>query len=324
MHFRVGAAHHQSPLAMWRNSVAQTIWATKWCIFSVWSSFSNEKILNRIYNRSKRCDNNFLGWSRCLRLFNSLPESIGTWLILRSSTSTKASFATSTSRWTFVSSPLVTLNAFRSSRYGRNRTRFVNVPPEYDVNSSNTTLLHAALVAGLYPKILSIDRSTSINHSTGVLRTPSNQIATFHPSSVNFNKKLADIDANYMVYFTLMYVIRLFLVRHSRNRLYQAFQEAICMGDGPCGRRVVNSLMWRIRFQGRIRELWICLLDISSTSSFPITLLLTGKSASKSRQRPMSLWNCYGTIYHHCCPIRCVARSWRNHKSVGMTWQYRS
>lgn len=160
--------------------------------------------LNRIYNRSKRCDNNFLGWSGCLRLFNGLPESIGTWSILRSSTSTKASFATSTSRRTFISSVLVTLDTLRSSRYGRHRTRFVTIPPEYDVNSSNTTLLHAALVAGLYPKILSIDRTTSINQSTGVLRTSSNQIATFHPSSVNFSKKFVDIDANYMVYFTLM------------------------------------------------------------------------------------------------------------------------
>jgi len=95
----------------------------------------------------------------------------------------------------------IILDTFWSSRHGRYRTRFVSVPPEYDANSSNTTLLHATLVAGLYPKILSIDSSA------GVLRTASNQVAAFHPSSVNFNKKLMDIDANYLVYFTLMYVI---------------------------------------------------------------------------------------------------------------------
>lgn len=85
------------------------------------------------------------------------------------------------------------------SRYARYRTRFVNVPAEYDINSPNIGLLHAALVAGLYPKIFSID------WSTGLLRTvTNNKVATFHPSSINFNKKLTDVGANYLVYFTLM------------------------------------------------------------------------------------------------------------------------
>ncbi|KAK2461815.1 hypothetical protein APHAL10511_006278 [Amanita phalloides] len=91
------------------------------------------------------------------------------------------------------------------SRYGRHRTRFVNVPSEYDINSTNTTLLHAALVAGLYPKLLSVDPST------GLLRTATNnQTVAFHPSSVNFGKKLTDMGTNYLVYFTLMHSKKLY------------------------------------------------------------------------------------------------------------------
>ncbi|KIL70700.1 hypothetical protein M378DRAFT_194963 [Amanita muscaria Koide BX008] len=92
------------------------------------------------------------------------------------------------------------------ARYGRYRTRFVNVPSEYDVNSSNVALLNAALVAGLYPKILSVDTAV------GQLRTVTNsQVVTFHPSSVNFNKKLADLDVNYLAYFTVMHSKKLYV-----------------------------------------------------------------------------------------------------------------
>ncbi|KAJ6621236.1 P-loop containing nucleoside triphosphate hydrolase protein [Mycena sp. CBHHK59/15] len=88
------------------------------------------------------------------------------------------------------------------ARYGRNRTRFVMVPPELDLNPSNVVLLNAALTAGLYPKILSID------HSNGQMRTISNnQSASFHPSSVNFGRKPIDFGVNHLSYFTLMQLI---------------------------------------------------------------------------------------------------------------------
>ncbi|KAJ6519955.1 P-loop containing nucleoside triphosphate hydrolase protein [Mycena sanguinolenta] len=83
-------------------------------------------------------------------------------------------------------------------RYGRNRTRFVTVPPELDSNSSNVFLLNAALTAGLYPKILTIDQQWS-------MRTISNnQQASFHPSSINFGRKPIDFGVNHLAYFTLM------------------------------------------------------------------------------------------------------------------------
>ncbi|KAJ7235880.1 P-loop containing nucleoside triphosphate hydrolase protein [Mycena haematopus] len=91
------------------------------------------------------------------------------------------------------------------ARYGRNRTRFIMVPSELDSNSSNVFLLNAALTAGLYPKILSID------HSNGQLRTISNnQQASFHPSSVNFGRKPTDLGVNHLAYFTLMHSKKLY------------------------------------------------------------------------------------------------------------------
>lgn len=86
------------------------------------------------------------------------------------------------------------------ARFGRNRTRFVNVPQHLDSNGSNTALINSALTAGLYPKVLAIDSSS------GQMRTISNnQSAAFHPTSVNFGRKPVDFGVNHLVYFTLMH-----------------------------------------------------------------------------------------------------------------------
>ncbi|GLB36275.1 putative P-loop containing nucleoside triphosphate hydrolase protein [Lyophyllum shimeji] len=91
------------------------------------------------------------------------------------------------------------------ARYGRHRTRFVSVPPELDVNSGNVSLINAALTAGLFPKILAIDPSN------GQMRTISNnQQALFHPSSVNFGKKISEFGVYHLAYFTLMHSKRLY------------------------------------------------------------------------------------------------------------------
>ena len=85
------------------------------------------------------------------------------------------------------------------ARYSRGRARFVTVPPESDACSGNVHLLNAALAAGLYPKILSIDPSN------GSLKTVSNnQSVSFHPSSINFGKRATDFGVNHLCYFTLM------------------------------------------------------------------------------------------------------------------------
>jgi hypothetical protein len=75
------------------------------------------------------------------------------------------------------------------------------IPPEYDGNSDNHFLLHAALAAGLYPKILAIDPIDRKSIKTVL----NGQACRFHPSSVN-SKGSLDFRGNHMVYFTLMYV----------------------------------------------------------------------------------------------------------------------
>ncbi|KAH9486800.1 putative helicase C15C4.05 [Psilocybe cubensis] len=91
------------------------------------------------------------------------------------------------------------------ARFSRNRTRFVLIPSELDANSDKPTLVHAALAAGLYPKILSVDQKN------GQLRTiTNNQHAMFHPSSVNFGRNPIDFGVNHLTYFTLMHSKKLY------------------------------------------------------------------------------------------------------------------
>ncbi|CCM00897.1 uncharacterized protein FIBRA_02943 [Fibroporia radiculosa] len=91
------------------------------------------------------------------------------------------------------------------ARYSRGKARFVSVPPELDVNSDNIFLLNAALGAGLYPKILSVDSTN------GDMKTiTNNQTAFFHPSSINFGKRATDFGASHLCYFTLMQSRRLY------------------------------------------------------------------------------------------------------------------
>ncbi|RPD63094.1 P-loop containing nucleoside triphosphate hydrolase protein [Lentinus tigrinus ALCF2SS1-6] len=94
------------------------------------------------------------------------------------------------------------------ARYGRSKTRFVNVPTDLDVNSGNAAIVHAALAAGLYPKILTID---PFKGDRGEMRTiGNNQPASFHPSSVNFKRRLRDFGVNHLSYFTLMHSKKLY------------------------------------------------------------------------------------------------------------------
>jgi len=75
----------------------------------------------------------------------------------------------------------------------------VAVPAELDANSNNAYIVHAALAAGLYPKVLSYNvKAGSMTAITN------NQVVHVHPSSVNFNRNLSDSNAGYFTYFTLM------------------------------------------------------------------------------------------------------------------------
>ena len=93
-------------------------------------------------------------------------------------------------------------NSRTSARFGRNNSyqpRFVTIPLDLDINSSNLSIVNAALAAGLFPRFLSVDPTTN------QMRTISNnQQASFHPSSVNFKMRLKELTANYLAYYTLM------------------------------------------------------------------------------------------------------------------------
>ncbi|KIJ68314.1 hypothetical protein HYDPIDRAFT_24607 [Hydnomerulius pinastri MD-312] len=92
------------------------------------------------------------------------------------------------------------------ARFGRNRNRFVTVPPELDSNSGNVAVINAALASGLYPKLLFVDPASGLQMRT----LSNNQAAFFHPSSVNFRRKPKDLAANFLAYFTLMHSKKLY------------------------------------------------------------------------------------------------------------------
>ncbi|KAF8323290.1 P-loop containing nucleoside triphosphate hydrolase protein [Clavulina sp. PMI_390] len=92
------------------------------------------------------------------------------------------------------------------TRFGRGKVRFVAVPPQFDQNAGQESILNAALVAGLYPKVLTIEPGS------GQLRTLSNnQPTSFHPSSVNFHRRAKDFGVNHLSYFTLMHSKKLYV-----------------------------------------------------------------------------------------------------------------
>lgn len=72
------------------------------------------------------------------------------------------------------------------------------MPHELNSNGRDYNLLEAALAAGLYPKILSLEPS-------GGLRTITNQqTVAIHPSSINFRVPKSEFGASFLTYFTLM------------------------------------------------------------------------------------------------------------------------
>ncbi|KAJ7070917.1 P-loop containing nucleoside triphosphate hydrolase protein [Mycena amicta] len=126
------------------------------------------------------------------------------------------------------------------ARYGRHKTRFVFVPDHLDVNAGNIPLLNASLTAGLFPKVLSIEN--------GQMRTiTNNQLAAFHPSSVNFSRKPSDFGVNHLVYFTLMHSKKLYVWETGPSE-----DIAILLLCGEADFRLVSNSVFidrKVRFQ---------------------------------------------------------------------------
>lgn len=116
----------------------------------------------------------------------------------------------------------------RSSRFGRGRVRFIAVPPDYDVNATNTWIVNSALAAGLYPKILTI---SMLKDGKSDMRTiNNNQSATFHPSSINFGRKARDFGVHHLCYFTLMCVTSRFVVFSSTDAQFEGIRRNCMLG----------------------------------------------------------------------------------------------
>ncbi|KAK8864514.1 hypothetical protein IAR55_001764 [Kwoniella newhampshirensis] len=106
----------------------------------------------------------------------------------------------------FVESTAAQRQAVSQARFSRGvRTRFVTVPPELNVNGEDVQVLGAAVVSGLYPKLLSLDGAGG-----GMKTIINQQPVAIHPSSVNRRVSKADFGTNYLAYFTLMQSKRLY------------------------------------------------------------------------------------------------------------------
>ena len=95
-------------------------------------------------------------------------------------------------------------NKFRA---GSGKPRFMTAPADLDVNSNSMAILNAAISAGLYPKLLSIEPKNYQLKTIG-----NNQPVSIHPSSVNFRMRLSELPrgANHLVYFTIMSTKKLY------------------------------------------------------------------------------------------------------------------
>jgi ATP-dependent RNA helicase DHX29 len=74
----------------------------------------------------------------------------------------------------------------------------MELPKSLNPSDANIGLIQAALTAGMFPKIISIDPSN------GQLQTiNNNRPVAFHPSSVNFKRTTQEFNTTYLCYFSL-------------------------------------------------------------------------------------------------------------------------
>lgn len=128
------------------------------------------------------------------------------------------------------------------ARFSRGRTRFVALPPELDLYSENVALIHAALTAGLYPKILSIEPEKGL-----LLTVANNRPVYFHPSSVNFRRKPLDFGVHYLAFFTIMHSKKLYVWETG-----PADDLALLLLCGDCNFKLVSDAAFvdrKIRFR---------------------------------------------------------------------------
>lgn len=102
------------------------------------------------------------------------------------------------------------------------------LPPELDLYSENVAIINAALAAGLYPKILSVDPKQ------GLLQTvTNNRTVAFHPSSVNFRRKPQDFGVHYLAFFTIMLAFTRGEAAPAEREFYRLSKKLYVWETGP-------------------------------------------------------------------------------------------
>ncbi|TIA91229.1 hypothetical protein E3P99_01191 [Wallemia hederae] len=91
------------------------------------------------------------------------------------------------------------LNAARMVRTGRGSIKFFDVPEELNYNAGDYSILHAAIAAGLFPKLISLDW-----HTKTMKTIQNNAVVSIHPSSPNFKIKWQEFGSSFLCYFTLL------------------------------------------------------------------------------------------------------------------------
>ncbi|KAH7106886.1 P-loop containing nucleoside triphosphate hydrolase protein, partial [Auriculariales sp. MPI-PUGE-AT-0066] len=100
------------------------------------------------------------------------------------------------------------VSVLNRSRGGRGRVQFIAVPAAADRNGGQVSIQQAAIVAGLWPKVITLNRDDDKVRMRTLIN---NQAVAFHPTSVNFHRPLSDFAAsNFLVYFTIMQSKRLY------------------------------------------------------------------------------------------------------------------
>lgn len=87
---------------------------------------------------------------------------------------------------------------------------------ELNENAEDENMINAALVAGLYPKVLVVEGGSGLktlgnNQAISVVSGKMDlHVAGYsqrvfqHPSSVNFRTRVSDFETNHLVYYTIM------------------------------------------------------------------------------------------------------------------------
>lgn len=107
----------------------------------------------------------------------------------------------------------------RARSSNRNR-QFFTIPEQYDLNSSNDTVINSVVAWSFYPKLL-------IREGKGWRNVANNQAVSLHPTSIN---KHADPAIKWLSYYHIMQARNRYLNAHETTAVDE-FAVALLCGD---------------------------------------------------------------------------------------------